>query len=91
LLEVGGLIVMVMALGRLEIVRLALRAVPEGQELIREVLFQAGSGVAAEMVWPLLVRGAVALVLGLALRAYAATAKRRGNALAGAGLGVATE
>ncbi len=91
LLEVGGLIVMVMALGRLEILRLALRAVPEGLELIREVLFQAGSGVAAEMVWPLLVRGAVALVLGLALRAYAATAKRRGNALAGAGLGVAAE
>ncbi len=84
LLEVGGLIVMVMALGRLEILRLALRAVPQGQELIREVLFEVGSGVAAEMVGPLLIRGAVALVLGLALRAYAASVKRRGNALAGA-------
>jgi hypothetical protein len=91
LLEVGGLIVMVVALGRLEILGLALRAVPEGEELLGEVIFQAGSGVAAEMVWPLLVRGAIALVLGLALRAYSASVKRRGNALAGAVPGVAAE
>jgi exosortase/archaeosortase len=82
---------MVVALGRLEILGLALRAVPEGEELLGEVIFQAGSGVAAEMVWPLLVRGAIALVLGLALRAYSASVKRRGNALAGAVPGVAAE
>lgn len=91
LLEVGGLIVMAVALARLEILRLALKAVPEGQALVRETLFEAGSAVAAEMVWPLLVRGAAALVLGIALRAYSASAKRRGNALAGPGPAVAAE
>lgn len=91
LLGAGGLIVLAATLARLEILRLALRAMPEGQKLVAEVLFQAGSAVAAEMVGTLLVRGATALLLGLALRAYSASAKRRGKALAAADTALAAE
>ncbi|MEK6588783.1 MAG: hypothetical protein AABY97_08090 [Chloroflexota bacterium] len=90
-LGAGGLIAMAVALARLEMLRLALRALPEGQELIGEALFHAGSAVASEMAWPLLVRGATALLLGLALRAYAASAKRRGDALERANTALAAE
>ena len=90
-LGAGGLSVIVVAVARLEILRLVLRSLPEGQELVGEVLFQAGSALANEMAWPLLVRGATALLLGLALWAYAARARRRGSTVRGAEAVLAAE